>query len=86
MDRSCSDYSNIIDEVENIEQVIITENKCKKVCYFALEILKLGIQYIKKNANINTNGKKEKRIKDKEGPMPDIEARKKTAESVNYKT
>ena len=61
MDRSYSDYINIIDEVEHIEQVLITDNKCKKVCYFVLEILKLGIQYIKnKNVNININGKKEK--------------------------
>ena len=60
MQRSYTDYIDIIDEVENIEQVIITDNKCKKVCYFVLEIIKLGIQYIKnKNVNININGKKE---------------------------
>ena len=60
MNRSYSDYINIIDEVENIEQVIITDNKCKKVCYFVLEIIKLGIQYIKnKNVNININASKE---------------------------
>ena len=29
MDRSYSDYIDIIDEVENIEQVIITDNKIK---------------------------------------------------------
>ena len=61
MYRTYSDYINITDEVENIEQVIITDNKCKKVCHFVLEIIKLGIQYIKhKNVNININGKKEK--------------------------
>ena len=61
MNRSYSDYINIIDEVENIEQVVITDNRCKKVCYFVLEILKLGIEYIKnKNVNININAKKEK--------------------------
>ena len=60
MDRSYSDYIDIIDEVENIEQVIITDNKIKKCCYYTLE-LKLGIQYIKnKNVNININAKKEK--------------------------
>ena len=60
MQRSYTDYIDIIDEVENIEQVIITDNKCKKVCYFVLEIIKLGIQYIKnKNANININASKE---------------------------
>ena len=37
MDRSYSDYIDIIDEVENIEQVIITDNKIKKCCYYALE-------------------------------------------------
>ena len=30
MKRSYSDYINIIDEVENIEQVLITDNRCKK--------------------------------------------------------
>ena len=60
MQRSYTDYIDIIDEVENIEQVIITDNKCKKVCYFVLEIIKLGIQYIKnKNVNININASKE---------------------------
>ena len=29
MDRSYSDYIDIIDEVENIEQVLITDNKNK---------------------------------------------------------
>ena len=61
MNRSYSDYINIIDEVENIEQVVITDNRCKKVCYFVLEIIKFVIQNIKnKNVNININGKKEK--------------------------
>ena len=61
MQRSYTDYIDIIDEVEHIEQVILTDNKCKKVCYFVLEIIKLGIQYIKnKNVNININGRKEK--------------------------
>ena len=60
MQWSYTDYINIIDKVENIEQVIITDNKCKKVCYFVLEIIKLGIQYIKnKNVNININASKE---------------------------
>ena len=60
MDRSYSDYIDITDEVENIEQVIITDNRCKKVCHFVLELIKLGIQYTKKNVNININAKKEK--------------------------
>ena len=61
MNRSYSCYINIIDEVENIEQVIITDKKIKKWCYYSLEIIKLGIQYIKnKNVNININGKKAK--------------------------
>ena len=61
MNRSYSDYIDIIDEVENLEQVVITDNRCKKVCYFVLEIVKFMIQYIKnKNVNININGKKEK--------------------------
>ena len=60
MQRSYTDYIDIIDEVENIEQVIITDNKCKKVCYFVLEIIKSGIQYIKnRNVNININASKE---------------------------
>ena len=61
MNRSYSDCIDIIDEVENLEQVVITDNRCKKVCYFVLEIIKFMIQYIKnKNVNININGKKEK--------------------------
>ena len=60
MDRSYSDYIDIIDEVEN-EQVIITDNKIKKCCYYTLELIKLGIQYIKnKNVNVSANWKKEK--------------------------
>ena len=61
MNRSYSDYIDIIDEVENLEQVVITDNRFKKICYFALELIKFVIQYIKnKNVNININGKKEK--------------------------
>ena len=61
MNRSYSDYVDIIDEVENLEQVVLTDNRCKKVCYFVLEIIKFVIQYIKnRNVNININGKKEK--------------------------
>ena len=61
MKRSYTDYINIIDEMENIEQVLITDNKIKKCCYYSLELIKLGIQYIKnKTVNININAKKEK--------------------------
>ena len=61
MNRSYSDYIDIIDEVENIEQVVITDNRCKKICYFILELIKFVIQYIKhKIVNININGMKEK--------------------------
>ena len=61
MKRTYSDYINIINEVENIEQVIITDNKIKKCCYYSLELIKLGIRYIKnKNVNININPKEEK--------------------------
>ena len=61
MKRSYTEYINIIDEMENIEQVLITDNKIKKCCYYSLELIKLGIQYIKnKNVNININAKKEK--------------------------
>ena len=59
MRRSYTDYINIIDEMENIEHVLITDNRCKKICYFILELIKCLIQYIK-NINININGKKEK--------------------------
>ena len=33
MNRSCSGYVNIIDEVETIEQVIITDNKVKNIVF-----------------------------------------------------
>ena len=58
MNRSYSDYIDIIDKVENIEQVILTDNRFKKVCYFVLELTKFVIQYIKK-ININIDGEKE---------------------------
>ena len=61
MKRSYTDYINIIDDMENIEQALITNNKIKKCCYYSLELIKLGIQYIKnKNVNIHLNAKKEK--------------------------
>ena len=61
MKRSYTDYINIIDEMDNIEHVLITDNKIKKCCYYSLELIKLGIQYIKnKNVNININARKEK--------------------------
>ena len=59
MKRSYKDYTNIINEMENIERVVITDNRCKKICYFILELIKFLIQYIK-NINININAKKEK--------------------------
>ena len=59
MKRSYTDYINIVDEMENIEQVLITDNRFKKVCYFVLELIKFVIQYIK-NININIDGEKEK--------------------------
>ena len=61
MNRSYSDYINITDEVENIEQVIIPDNRCKKVCYYSLELIRLVIQYLKnKNVNLSINWKKGK--------------------------
>ena len=59
MNRSYSDYIDIINEVQHIEDVVITDNRFKKVCYFVLELIKFVIQYIK-NININIDGKKEK--------------------------
>ena len=47
MHMSYSDYINIIDEMENIERVVITDNRFKKICYFILELIKFLIQYIK---------------------------------------
>ena len=59
MNRSYSDYIDIVDKVENIEQVVITDNRCKKVCYFVLELIKFVIQYMK-NINMKIDAKKEK--------------------------
>ena len=39
MKRSYTDYINIIDEMENIEQVLITDNRCKQICYFILDTI-----------------------------------------------
>ena len=47
MDRTYSDCIDIIDEVEKIEQVVITDNKIKKCCYYSLELVKLVVQYFK---------------------------------------
>ena len=60
MSRSYSDYINIIDEVEKVEQVVTTDTRCKKVCYFVLEIIKLGTQYPKNTTvNVTINASKE---------------------------
>ena len=59
MKRSYTDYIDIINEVQHIEDVVITDNRFKKVCYFVLELIKFVIQYIK-NININIDGEKEK--------------------------
>ena len=60
MERTYSDCVDIINEVENIEQVILTDNTIK-CSYYTMELVKLVIQYIKiKNVNVTTNAKKEK--------------------------
>ena len=59
MKRSYTDYIDIKNEVQHIEDVVITDNRFKKVCYFILELIKFVIQYIK-NININIDGEKEK--------------------------
>ena len=59
MKRSYTDYIDIINEVQHIEDVVITDNGFKKVCYFVLELIKFVIQYIK-NINIHIDGEKEK--------------------------
>ena len=59
MDRRYSDYIDIINEVENIERVVITNNRFKKKSYFILELIKFVIQYIK-NININIDGGKKR--------------------------
>ena len=49
MERSYSDYIDIINEVEKVEQVVITDNETKKCCYYSLELcLFLNISKIKK--------------------------------------
>ena len=47
MDRTYSGYIDKMHEVEKVEQVIITDNKIRKWCYYSLELIKLGIQYLK---------------------------------------
>ena len=47
MDRTYSGYIDIINEVEKVEQVMISDNKIKKCCYYTLQSIKLGIQYTK---------------------------------------
>ena len=61
MNRSYSDYSDLINEVQHIEDVVITDYRIKKCRYYSSELIKLGIQYIKnKNVNININAQNEK--------------------------
>ena len=63
MIRSYSDYLDIIDEVEHIEQVVITDNKTKTCCYYSLELIKFVMQCIKNTSvNSNINGKKGKEV------------------------
>ena len=38
MTKSYSDYIDIINEVENVEHVVITDNKTKKCCYYTIEL------------------------------------------------
>ena len=59
MKRSYTDYIDIINEVQHLEDVVITDNRFKKVCYFVLELIKFVTQYIQ-NININIDGEKEK--------------------------
>ena len=47
MRKSYTDYIDIINEVQHIEDVVITDNRFKKVCYFVLELIMFVIQYIK---------------------------------------
>ena len=66
MNRSYSDYIDIINEVQHIEDVVITDNRFKRLCCFVLELIKFVTQYIK-NININLDGK-EKIKKNKTEP------------------
>ena len=59
MKRSYTDYTDIKNEVQHIEDVVITDNRFKKVCYFVLELIKFVTPYIQ-NININIDGEKEK--------------------------
>ena len=43
MIRNYSDYINITDEVENVEQVIRTDIRIKKCCYDSLELVRTAI-------------------------------------------
>ena len=47
METSYQDYINIINEVEKIEEVVITDNKIKKCCNSSLEVLKCILYYFK---------------------------------------
>ena len=40
METSYQDYIDIINEVEKIEEVVITDNKIKKCCNSSLEVQK----------------------------------------------
>ena len=42
MDISYSDYIDIIDEVEKIEQVVVTDNKIKKMLLLFIRINKIS--------------------------------------------
>ena len=83
MDRTYSDYINIIDEVEKVEQVIRTDDKITKCCYYSLELIKLGTQHIKnKIVNINIKGKR-KILKAKEDQCQILKHGKKQQKVLN---
>ena len=63
MKRSYTDYINIINEMENIERVVITDNRCKKICYVILELIKFLIQYINNKYKYKCQKRKTKIIR-----------------------
>ena len=57
-------YMATIDAVEQIEEDVIKDGKLRRCCFYSLELLKIGISYLKNSKN-NINGQRKTEGKNK---------------------
>ena len=52
-------YINTIDVVEQIEEDVLKDSKTKRCCFYSLELIKIGLEYMKHiKHNIKSNATK----------------------------